>query len=306
MIPLQALGTGMALTLGFYYMPKSPASKDEVLQSYLQEFAWTRAALPARKAARNAHMAGSARLAREPMFCMETAVKLLYFSNLVYSAEGDAGMGTAQGEASPEGLAKLAEESVAGAAAAAVGAEADLEAGAVGPEAAAGLGDVETALRLCGLQRWEVVEEAQTDTRALLAWSEGTLVLAFKGTSSFENVKTDLNVSSCMRAALGSLGVPSFLLALRCCLSSHPPHRRPPPVCSQFMKVPHPPTRTAPVTSVWGLSLLRSLVSVHKGFYAAWSGCGYEGRVVERVRAALAGMGPRPRVLVTGHSLGKK
>lgn len=52
------------------------------------------------------------------------------------------------------------------------------------------------ALELYGLTEWELVWDKEIDTKAMLCWNKDTLVVAFKGTSSFENVKTDLNVST--------------------------------------------------------------------------------------------------------------
>ena len=53
-------------------------------QAWVQEFAWTEEQVPQRSAERaeHAHLP-----AREPMFCMETALKLLYWSFLVRNAD---------------------------------------------------------------------------------------------------------------------------------------------------------------------------------------------------------------------------
>lgn len=54
---------------------------------WLQEFAWTEAGKPAALAARNHHLANSAELAMQPMMCMETAIKLLYWTSLIYDID---------------------------------------------------------------------------------------------------------------------------------------------------------------------------------------------------------------------------
>jgi len=56
-------------------------------QVWLQQFAWTEAEKPGRLADRCEHMtcpASAASLDEEPMFCVETALKALYWSTLVY------------------------------------------------------------------------------------------------------------------------------------------------------------------------------------------------------------------------------
>jgi len=56
-------------------------------QVWLQQFAWTETEKPSRLADRCEHMtcpASAASLDEEPMFCVETALKALYWSTLVY------------------------------------------------------------------------------------------------------------------------------------------------------------------------------------------------------------------------------
>ena len=56
-------------------------------QVWLQQFAWTEAEKPGRLADRCEHRrtpGAAASLAEEPMFCMETALKALYWATLVY------------------------------------------------------------------------------------------------------------------------------------------------------------------------------------------------------------------------------
>ena len=56
-------------------------------QVWLQQFAWTEAEKPGRLADRAEHgrtPGAAASLAEEPMFCMETALKALYWATLVY------------------------------------------------------------------------------------------------------------------------------------------------------------------------------------------------------------------------------
>ena len=75
--------------------------------------AWTAASLPAAIEERNRKLAGSASLAEEPMFCMETSIKLFYFANWVYSCPA--------GNASAEELPPVTEVDSDGVGIAAVG-----------------------------------------------------------------------------------------------------------------------------------------------------------------------------------------
>ena len=54
------------------------------VQAWLQRFAWMEKKLERRKKVRNALPADRTLLSQEPMFCFETAVKLLYWCGFVY------------------------------------------------------------------------------------------------------------------------------------------------------------------------------------------------------------------------------
>ncbi len=49
----------------------------------------------------------------------------------------------------------------------------------------------------------EVIAERQQDTRALLGWGKQGIVLAFRGTASFQNAISDLQVQ-CVPASVAS------------------------------------------------------------------------------------------------------
>ena len=53
---------------------------------------------------------------------------------------------------------------------------------------------LDTALRLYGLQRMEVLWERRLDTMALIAWGANRIVVVFRGTNSLKNVLADLEV----------------------------------------------------------------------------------------------------------------
>ena len=68
--------------------------------------------------------------------------------------------------------------------------------GAVEEQATDGRTALQYAMHMYGLTSTEEVWDRGMDTRAVLAWGQGTLLIAFKGTSSTENVKTDLKVAT--------------------------------------------------------------------------------------------------------------
>ena len=217
-IPLQALGFLMAATLCFFFMPKSPETIDETLQVWLQEFAWTRSEVPHAMSRRNAklQLAGSQELAAKPMFCLELAIKLLYFSKIVYNinevrAEGvgaESDLETGQGTGTTEGhnlATPVGDESIGSqppppredmkyVQADEPGQNKLQELDAEEREVVPGV-SVSYAKTLFDLQYAETMYEQKSDTKSLLAWGGKTIVLSFRGTASFENAKTDVDVS---------------------------------------------------------------------------------------------------------------
>lgn len=80
--------TGMASWL---LQPVSMSTDDDLLmQVWLQQFAWTEQSHQAKVQKRNAMPEDECLIEAEPMFCFETAVKLLYWSGFVY--EDDEGL----------------------------------------------------------------------------------------------------------------------------------------------------------------------------------------------------------------------
>ena len=55
-----------------------------MLQAWLQELAWTEKEKPERLGTRNATLPDNEELRQAPMFCFETAIKMAYWSALVY------------------------------------------------------------------------------------------------------------------------------------------------------------------------------------------------------------------------------
>ena len=49
-------------------------------------------------------------------------------------------------------------------------------------------------MQLYGLTSFELLWERERDAKALMAWSDDTVVLAFRGTASLRNVIADIQV----------------------------------------------------------------------------------------------------------------
>lgn len=79
--------TQTAVGIGFAFLPENAKREGHIPQIWLQEFAWSEETKPACLARRDAHMRDHADLGKQPMFCMETCLKLLYWSNLIYDLE---------------------------------------------------------------------------------------------------------------------------------------------------------------------------------------------------------------------------
>ena len=50
------------------------------------------------------------------------------------------------------------------------------------------------ALGLFGLEQYRLMYEPATDSKALIAWREGTILISFRGTASMKAAKLDLKV----------------------------------------------------------------------------------------------------------------
>ncbi|KAL6785647.1 hypothetical protein ACKKBF_B01095 [Auxenochlorella protothecoides x Auxenochlorella symbiontica] len=90
-VPMHASLTQTAVGIGFAFLPENAKREGHIPQIWLQEFAWSEETKPACLARRDAHMRDHADLGKQPMFCMETCLKLLYWSNLIYDLESVVG-----------------------------------------------------------------------------------------------------------------------------------------------------------------------------------------------------------------------
>ncbi|CAL5228579.1 g11737 [Coccomyxa viridis] len=91
MLPLQVVTTGAALTWSFFALPnRHYDDKTPLLQEWLQEFAWTEEERDVKFRRRAADGEVGELLSKEPMFCFETAMNMLYWTALAYDyAERD-------------------------------------------------------------------------------------------------------------------------------------------------------------------------------------------------------------------------
>ncbi|PSC69058.1 alpha beta-hydrolase isoform B [Micractinium conductrix] len=189
--------TVAAVVMSILYMPKNHLLDSPLVQEYLQDFSWTQADVqasverraqrllaseattpsagskPAAEAAEKAladavaffpNLAASGiakmtglqpktvadaaeKLRHEPIFCIETAVRLFYWIRLAYRNEPN-----------------LDYEHI----------------------------NIAHGLSLFNLTQYELIEDDETDTHAVLAWNDSQVVVAFRGTASIENTLTDI------------------------------------------------------------------------------------------------------------------
>ncbi|KAA6418889.1 MAG: hypothetical protein FRX49_11115, partial [Trebouxia sp. A1-2] len=124
-----------------FFIPKSSSKDDPVIvQEWLQFFAWTKDTKAVKLAERASHMPQQQQrlLKGHPIFCFETAIKLLYWCGFVYEHD----------EGRP--VLKLSQN---------------------------------TALKLFKLDHFQLVRCTEANVKCLVAWSNETLVVSFRGTA---------------------------------------------------------------------------------------------------------------------------
>lgn len=218
-------GSCTAIVLSYYMMPRNATSAKQVVQTWLQEFAWTEDTRQDAINERNGRLPASESLQKEPMMCLETVIKLSYWCRLAYTL----------GEPNDDGLFK-----------------------------------VDVGLKQYNLTDYKIIRNTRVDSKAIVAYGapgNKTIIIAFKGTSSRANVKTDLD----------------------------------------YFPMTQPPTRFYQAGKGVATRYLKTLVSVHRGFWASFIADGYNEEVIDALEEACTKIGVTPvnaRVLFTGHSLG--
>ena len=280
--PLQAASTLCCIILSYFYMPVS-GRKNTVIFSFLQDLAWTESSLEKSTLARNKMLeyCSSDELVGFPMFCAETSIRHMYIANFVYSCDPSAKEeeeGEEREEERDEGEQQEEERE-----------ERDEEEQQEQQEEEPkqkepkqqkqkkqqkkgrrpGYGNLTDALWVTQADSYDIVCEPSTDTLALLTWSSHGLWISFKGTSSSQNVKTDMN----------------------------------------FLKTVHPPARRVDVFNGFfqkGVTPFPMQPRVHRGFYQSWTGNGFNEIVLEKVRSYMASHASSSAIPIniTGHSLG--
>ena len=287
-------GTICACTISWFYMPVVGRER-RVIRSLLQDFCWSQKGEAAEIAARDEiirrlELYEGNTSAKSPMFCVETCLLHLYASNYVYACSehgGGADVESCRVKQAPcaeepkdsedpkdpedpndsedpknsEDPAQPTSSSIPGPdmSKAPFSSRDDLP----------GSGNIDDALFLWGAEGCEIIVEPKTDTVALALWSSKRLVLAFKGTSSAENVRTDLDV----------------------------------------IKTVHEPKRKVQVSKgiTKKISVPRTPM-VHRGFWKSWKKKGFDERIKRLVKRYIdtyhADSDDPVELHVTGHSLG--
>ncbi|KAL4431080.1 hypothetical protein ABPG75_006336 [Micractinium tetrahymenae] len=151
LLPVQ-LVTGLVAIINCFVMTPTRPDHAAILQEWLQEFAWTEAEVPRRRRRRASSLPPESKKAvainREPMFCVETALKLAFWSFVCYDHM----------------------------------------------EVPGSIYALEAAMQMYRLQHSELLWERANDVKCIVAWSDDTVVVAFRGTASLANVKADLQV----------------------------------------------------------------------------------------------------------------
>ena len=152
----------------------------------LQQFAWTEADVAPRRSAWQSALgpaaaataaesavgrhsaAGSPQSTVAPLFCFETAIKLFFWSVLVYAYQEEAD--TVSLAAMPAAIREV-------------------------------LGEMDAAMRLYGLRKRRLFYDRACGTKALVAWSDSVIVLSFRGTAEMVNFIQDAKVWYHLRVA---------------------------------------------------------------------------------------------------------
>ena len=130
----------------------------------LQQFAWTEADVPRKLAARmnavDSECAICPGFLAKPLFCFETAIKLFFWSTLVYSYTETSGVSF---ETMPAPIKAL-------------------------------IGEMDAAMRLFNLSKRHLFYDRSLGTKVLVAWNSSTILITVRGTAEMTNVIADAKV----------------------------------------------------------------------------------------------------------------
>ncbi|KAL0042227.1 hypothetical protein WJX77_006708 [Trebouxia sp. C0004] len=176
LMPMQIVMTANTAVLCYVASPRTPQEHAAASTVWLQEFAWTEADKPVKLAARSAMVPDNPKLAKQPIFCFETMMNLLYWSCYVYDHKMANISSPKASRLSGEQQDKQARQE-------------KLEGTSFTARTTL---NVETALSLYKLTRSQSFWETKQDTRCLVGWGNTTVVVAFRGTASMKNALADL------------------------------------------------------------------------------------------------------------------
>eukprot|EP00892_Ulva_mutabilis_P005823 jgi/Ulvmu1/3612/UM017_0024.1 len=127
----------------------------------LQQFAWTEADVPRKLSARlqavDSACAACPNFLAKPLFCFETAIKLFFWSTLVYSYTETSGVSF---ETMPAPIKAL-------------------------------IGEMDAAMRLFNLSKRHLFYDRSLGTKVLVAWNSSTILVTVRGTAEMINVLAD-------------------------------------------------------------------------------------------------------------------
>ncbi|KAK9843872.1 hypothetical protein WJX84_004447 [Apatococcus fuscideae] len=165
--------TELSVSLSFLFMPRTPGKHHPAVQAGYQVFAWAERQIEGRRRYRQRFAPTDEGLRQEPMFCVERALKLLYCAALAYDHEEDGTAGLKEDVEEPDAAARV-------------------DAVAVPSNVAAQQTLISDALALFALTEYRLLFEPSTDTKAIVAWNNDTILVSFRGTASMKAAKLDL------------------------------------------------------------------------------------------------------------------
>ncbi|KAA6424283.1 MAG: hypothetical protein FRX49_05495 [Trebouxia sp. A1-2] len=173
LMPMQVWLTATTAVLCYAATPNTPQEHVAASSVWLQEFAWTEADKPVKLEARSMMAPNDPTLARQPIFCFQTMMNLLYWSCFVYD---HARMSpSARASKGPSEQQEKSQERLQGTA-----------------YTARTTLTLETAMSLYHLTESHSFWEIEQDTRCLIGSGNNTVVVAFRGTASMKNALADL------------------------------------------------------------------------------------------------------------------
>ncbi|KAK9823875.1 hypothetical protein WJX72_006114 [[Myrmecia] bisecta] len=92
-LPIDSRLTALVASTSWMFMPKAPSSGDSIMHVWLQKFAWTEAGEATKRMERSHFLQGGhqgpqrAALDAEPLYVVETAIKLMYWAGLAYDID---------------------------------------------------------------------------------------------------------------------------------------------------------------------------------------------------------------------------